>query len=123
MIEETELDIGQPAGLVLANVTSKLRDVDETTRGKRLVLLVGQKKAIAIAVRNASGRQRGSKLDEWLRLGASRASFDRSAVFSASVPAALRFPMKTCRSTIPAARSCCPRRRAKSCRNWRSTST
>jgi exodeoxyribonuclease V alpha subunit len=36
------------------------------TRGKRLVVLVGQKKAIAIAVRNASGRRRWSKLDEWL---------------------------------------------------------
>ena len=36
------------------------------TRGKRLVVLVGQKKAIAIAVRNVSGRQRWSKLDEWL---------------------------------------------------------
>ena len=46
------------------------------TRGKRLVVLVGQKKAIAIAVRNVSGRRRWSKLDEWLRLGASRASFD-----------------------------------------------
>jgi hypothetical protein len=34
------------------------------TRGKRLV---GQKKAIAIAVRNASGRRRWSKLAEWLR--------------------------------------------------------
>ncbi len=45
------------------------------TRGKRLVVLVGQKKAIAIAVRNVSGRRRWSKLDEWLRLGASRASF------------------------------------------------
>jgi exodeoxyribonuclease V alpha subunit len=43
------------------------------TRGKRLVVLVGQKKAIAIAVRNVSGRRRWSKLDEWLRLGASRA--------------------------------------------------
>ena len=29
------------------------------TRGKRLVVLVGQKKAVAIAVRNASGRRRG----------------------------------------------------------------
>jgi exodeoxyribonuclease V alpha subunit len=38
------------------------------TRGKRLVVLVGQKKAIAIAVRNISGRRRWSKLDEWLRL-------------------------------------------------------
>lgn len=37
------------------------------TRGKRLVVLVGQKKAVAIAVRNASGRQRWSKLNEWLR--------------------------------------------------------
>jgi exodeoxyribonuclease V alpha subunit len=33
------------------------------TRGKRLVVLVGQKKAIAIAVRNVSGRRRWSKLD------------------------------------------------------------
>ena len=39
------------------------------TRGKRLVVLVGQNKAIAIAVRNVSGRRRWSKLDEWLRLG------------------------------------------------------
>ena len=35
------------------------------TRGKRLVVLVGQKKAVAIAVRNVSGRQRWSKLQEW----------------------------------------------------------
>jgi exodeoxyribonuclease V alpha subunit len=42
------------------------------TRGKRLVVLVGQKKAIAIAVRNVSGRRRWSKLDEWLKLGATR---------------------------------------------------
>ena len=50
----------------------------DVTRGKRLVVLVGQKKAIAIAiaVRNVSGRRRWSKLDEWLRLGASRTSFD-----------------------------------------------
>jgi len=31
-----------------------------------LVVLVGQKKAVAIAVRNASGRRRWSKLNEWL---------------------------------------------------------
>ena len=37
------------------------------TRGKRLVVLVGQRKAVAIAVRNASGRRRWSKLAEWLR--------------------------------------------------------
>ena len=36
------------------------------TRGKRLVVLVGQKKAVAIAVRNVLGRRRWSKLDEWL---------------------------------------------------------
>jgi exodeoxyribonuclease V alpha subunit len=36
------------------------------TRGKKLVVLVGQKKAIAIAVRNVSGRRRWSKLSEWL---------------------------------------------------------
>jgi len=36
------------------------------TRGKKLVVLVGQKKAVAIAVRNVSGRSRWSKLNEWL---------------------------------------------------------
>jgi exodeoxyribonuclease V alpha subunit len=36
------------------------------TRGKRLVVVVGQKKAVAIAVRNVSGRRRWSKLKEWL---------------------------------------------------------
>ena len=36
------------------------------TRGKRLVVLVGQKKAVAIAVRNVSGRRHWSKLSEWL---------------------------------------------------------
>jgi exodeoxyribonuclease V alpha subunit len=29
-------------------------------------VLVGQKKAVAIAVRNVSGRRRWSKLQEWL---------------------------------------------------------
>jgi exodeoxyribonuclease V alpha subunit len=37
------------------------------TRGKKLVVLVGQRKAVAIAVRNATGRRRWSKLREWLR--------------------------------------------------------
>ena len=37
------------------------------TRGKRLVVIVGQKKAVAIAVRNVSGRRRWSKLNEWLQ--------------------------------------------------------
>jgi exodeoxyribonuclease V alpha subunit len=36
------------------------------TRGKRLVVLVGQKKAVAIAVRNVSGRRRWSRLAQWL---------------------------------------------------------
>ena len=36
------------------------------TRGKKLVVLVGQKTAVAIAVRNISGRRRWSKLHEWL---------------------------------------------------------
>jgi exodeoxyribonuclease V alpha subunit len=36
------------------------------TRGKRLVVLVGQRRALAIAVKNASGRRRWSKLREWL---------------------------------------------------------
>jgi exodeoxyribonuclease V alpha subunit len=42
------------------------------TRGKRLVVLVGQKKAVAIAVRNVSGRRRWSKLAEWLNADASQ---------------------------------------------------
>ena len=46
------------------------------TRGKSLVVLVGQRKAIAIAVRNVSGRRRWSKLKEWLgRVEETRASW------------------------------------------------
>jgi exodeoxyribonuclease V alpha subunit len=36
------------------------------TRGKRLVILLGEMKAVAIAVKNVSGRRRWSKLREWL---------------------------------------------------------
>jgi hypothetical protein len=36
------------------------------TRGKKLVVSIGQKKAVAIAVRNVSGWRRWSKLSEWL---------------------------------------------------------
>jgi exodeoxyribonuclease V alpha subunit len=36
------------------------------TRGKKLVVLVGQKKALAIAVRNQGSRRRWSKLRDWL---------------------------------------------------------
>ncbi len=39
------------------------------TRGRRLVVLVGQPKAVAIAVRTVSGRRRWSKLREWLAPG------------------------------------------------------
>ena len=42
------------------------------TRGKRLVVLVGQKKAVAIAVRNVSGWRRWSKLAEWLSADVSK---------------------------------------------------
>jgi len=38
------------------------------TRGKRLVVIVGQQKALAMAVRNNGARRRWTKLREWLRL-------------------------------------------------------
>ena len=39
------------------------------TRGKRLVVLVGSKKALAMAVRDSGTRRRWTKLHEWLRGG------------------------------------------------------
>lgn len=36
------------------------------TRGRKLVVLVGQRKAVAIAVGNVAGRRRWTKLAEWL---------------------------------------------------------
>ncbi len=36
------------------------------TRGKRLVVLVGQRRALAIAVRNQGARRRWSRLRDWL---------------------------------------------------------
>ena len=39
------------------------------TRGKRLVVLVGQRKALAIAVKGTRARRRRSKLREWLTQG------------------------------------------------------
>ena len=36
------------------------------TRGKRLVVLVGQARALALAVRQAAGRRRWTKLGDWL---------------------------------------------------------
>lgn len=44
------------------------------TRGKRLVVLVGSKKAVAMAVRNATARQRYTWLAERLRAGAEAAN-------------------------------------------------
>jgi exodeoxyribonuclease V alpha subunit len=38
------------------------------TRGKRLVVIVGQKKAMAIAVKGKRTRRRWSKLRDWLML-------------------------------------------------------
>jgi exodeoxyribonuclease V alpha subunit len=38
------------------------------TRGKRLVVIVGQRKAVTIAVRNTRGRRRWSKLKERLAM-------------------------------------------------------
>ncbi len=37
------------------------------TRGKRLVIVVGQRRALAIAVRTTNARKRWTKLDDWLR--------------------------------------------------------
>ncbi len=45
------------------------------TRGKKLVVLVGQKKAVAIAARNVATRRRWSKLRDWLRSSARVAKF------------------------------------------------
>jgi exodeoxyribonuclease V alpha subunit len=39
------------------------------TRGRKLVVLVGQRKAVAIAVRNASGRRRWTRLRRVLAAG------------------------------------------------------
>lgn len=48
------------------------------TRGKRLVLLVGQRRALAIAVRNGNARRRWSKLREWLAPGPASSIVARS---------------------------------------------
>jgi exodeoxyribonuclease V alpha subunit len=48
---------------VIETTPDRLREVDGIGP---VVVLVGQKKAVAIAVRNASGRRRWSKLAEWL---------------------------------------------------------
>ena len=53
------------------------------TRAKRLVVLVGQRKALAIAIRNQGTRRRWSKLREWL-LNKQSAGFN--AVLTAEAP-------------------------------------
>ncbi len=51
------------------------------TRGKRLVVLVGQRRAIVMAVRNGGQRRRWSKLQAWLSGGprSNRAARPRSS--------------------------------------------
>jgi exodeoxyribonuclease V alpha subunit len=44
------------------------------TRGKRLVVLIGQRRALAIAVRNGGARRRWSKLRAWLAEASASAS-------------------------------------------------
>ena len=61
------------------------------TRGKRLVVLVGQKKAVAIAVRNVSGRRRWSKLAEWLSADVSKRYVMMSGVTHATMAVAVLF--------------------------------
>jgi exodeoxyribonuclease V alpha subunit len=59
------------------------------TRGKRLVVLVGQTKAVAIAVRNASGRRRWSKLNEWLAAGTAAHPAESTRSSTKSGPASM----------------------------------
>ncbi|MEH3118898.1 MAG: hypothetical protein PGN25_15250 [Methylorubrum populi] len=42
------------------------------TRGRRLVVLVGQRRAIGMAVREGASRRRWTKLREWLEAGRTR---------------------------------------------------
>ena len=53
------------------------------TRAKRLVVLVGQRKALAIAVRNQGTRRRWSKLREWLL---NKQNTGSNAVLTAEAP-------------------------------------
>ena len=54
------------------------------TRGKQLVVLVGQKKALAMAIKNHLGRRRYTKLAEWLVPAANPP--DRGAIPGPAVP-------------------------------------
>ncbi|MFQ6753520.1 ATP-binding domain-containing protein [Cereibacter sphaeroides] len=42
------------------------------TQGRKLVVLVGQPKAVAMAVKNVTGRRRWSRLAQWLTADAAR---------------------------------------------------
>jgi len=52
-----------------APATEPPLDATGVTRGRSLVVLVGQKKAVAIAVRGVRNQLRWSKLREWLTAG------------------------------------------------------
>ena len=49
---------------------SEFSDGVNVLRGKKLVVLVGQRRALGIALRNADAGGRCSKLADWLRGGA-----------------------------------------------------
>ena len=92
VIEFTHMVMGPSIGLVLADLGADVVKIEPPTgdayrrfghtvgglgtcfshvnRGKRLVVLVGQRKAVAIAVKNGGARRRWSKLKEWLSAGA-----------------------------------------------------
>jgi hypothetical protein len=61
--------VASGASLEFVKFSSGMPRLRGVTRGKRLVVLVGQKKAVAIAVKNVFGRRRWSKLNEWLDSG------------------------------------------------------
>src|SRR5215213_5580509 len=50
------------------------------TRGKRLVVLIGQRKAIGIAVRGSQAKRRWTKLKEWMAQGTSAPASARHGV-------------------------------------------
>ena len=66
---ETHCALEYPAVVIpvmTQHYTMLQRNLLYSVRGKLLVVRVGQKKAVAIAVRSVSGRRRWSKLREWL---------------------------------------------------------
>jgi exodeoxyribonuclease V alpha subunit len=59
------------------------------TRGRRAVIVVGQRKAVAIAIRTSNARRRWTKLDEWLapsRTAGPLSQQERGANFQPSAP-------------------------------------